>query len=123
MVAVAAGAYHCENAAGGANHTANGVEHIHQSVGRMGVIHNRRLAGGATQRLEAACHRHHTRHIDEHLVGIPAKQQRSAVYAQQIVGVEATGEVHLHLVAVEAQQCAVETTFNDTAPEIGVATK
>ena len=86
----------------------------------MGVIHDRRYSLGRMDGLETACHRHEATHIDKHLLGIPAEQNRGSIDSRQVVGVETSGEKNFHFVAVELHQSSVKPAFDDASGEIGV---
>ncbi len=122
-VAVATGAHHGDDGALRAHHIAYGVEHVYERIGRMGIVHDSSHAVGAVDGLETSGHGHKAAHVDEHCFAVPPQQTAGTVNGREIVGVETAGEEHLHLMAVERHEGAIETALDHAACEIGHSTQ
>ena len=75
-----------------------------------GVWHSRRLpcSRAATQSLESSGNRHQPAHVDQCVLLVETEQASGSVDGKQVVGVESSGEQHLHFVAVNVEQRSVE---------------
>ena len=120
MVTVAAGTDNGYDLAFRADYAADRVEHVHECVGGVGVVHDSSQSPFGAEGLETARNGIEAAHVDKHLFGIEAGQDRGAIDSGQVVGVETAGEIDLHLMAVEGQQGAVETAFKHTSAEVSV---
>ncbi len=121
MVAVAAGACNGYDGSLLTHYAADGVEHVDERIWGVGVVHYGGHAVGAVYGLETSGHRDEAAHVDEHFLGVEAAEDGGAVDGGEVIGVEAAGEGHLHFVAVEGEQCAVESRLQHAAAEVGVA--
>ena len=107
-ITVTAASTHGDDVAAGAHHLTNGVKHIDQGVGRVGIIDDGRVATRRTQGLETSSNRNEQAHLDKHLLRVKAQQDCSAIDRQQVIGIETASEHDLHLVAVQFQRGAVQ---------------
>ena len=118
-VAVAAAAAHHDQLLAGGADLFDGLDHVLQRIGRMGVIDDGRRAVCRLYLLETAAHGvQHAQHT-QHLAPVQSQQHRGTVDRQQVVGVEPPQQPHPQLLPVDAQQHAVEVHLDDLAAEIG----
>ena len=107
-VAVAAATAHYDESLLGGTDVVDGVDHVLQRIGRVGIIDNGGKPRLRSQRFEATAHRVQGTHRAEHLVATRTQLHRNAIDAGQIVGIKAAYHPYPQLPFVQAQQHTVE---------------
>ena len=120
VVAVASAAAHGDDVGVGACGFADGVEHVGECVGRVGVV-DYGCDACAVHGLEASGHGAQGAEGAQGLVSLSAEQARGAVDGEQVGGVEASGERRVEFFAVDVQEHAVDAVFHYIGAEVGLA--
>ena len=85
----------------------------------MGVIDHGGVAALRLECLEAASHRHKHAKLHQHIFGIPSERNACAIHGGKVVGIKSSGELHLHVAAVDVERRVVESAFHEKAFEVG----
>ena len=122
LVAVASSAHYGDDAAFASQYFVDGTQYIGNGIGGVSIVDNGGVALGSVQGFEAAVHGTQGAEHGEHLFGALAQQAGSAVYREQVAGVEFADELYEDLYAVDVEHHAIEVVFEDAALEVGQAT-
>ena len=94
-------------------HLVDGIEHILQSVGRMGIIDD----GGITLRrmdgLQTTAHTLQRAEDEQDVVGFLAQHNRCTIDGEQVAYIELSDELHAHLLAVDVEIHTLEVTLDE----------
>ena len=119
LVAIAAGTADRDDLSLSLQHLVNGTQHVLQRIGRMGIVHNGRKSLWRADGLQSSGHAVQRTHHHQHILGLLAKHNGSAIDSQQIADVELANELHAYLAAVDFQVHALEVALYQPRTEIG----
>ena len=119
LVAVAACSANGDDLSLAVEHLMDGVEHVLQSVGRVGVVDDGGESPGGLYGVQSAVHAVQRAHDHEHILWLLAQHHCSTVDSQQVADVKLADEVDANLMSVDVEIHSFEMTLNDLALEVG----
>ena len=97
----------------------DGVEHIDQCVGRVGIVNNGGEALGGMQRLETSVGGMELAQLHQHFIAVDAQQNGSGSNSGEIIGVKTACEQYLNITPIELQAHSVDALLHQFAIVIG----
>ena len=121
LVAIAACATHGDNLSLAVQHLVNGIQHILQGIGCVGIVNNNRVTFGRTQRFKPTVNAVQGAHHQQDVFGTLAQHHCRAVNCQQVANIKLANELHTHLGAVYFEIHPFEVALQNLRLEVGHA--
>ena len=97
----------------------NGIQHILQGIGGMGIVDDCRITLRRANRIKSAVYTFKGTHRDEDFLGLLAQHHGSTIDTEQVRNIELTYELYAHLATVNLEVHSLEVAFHNTGTEVG----
>ena len=97
----------------------NGIEHILQSIGRVGIVDDRCKAFGGVERFQTSAHAMQRTQRHQDVLRLLAEHDGSTIDSQQVGNIELSDELYAYLPTIDLEIHSLEVTFQDAGAEVG----
>ena len=101
----------------------DGIQHIHQRIRSMGIIHNGGNALRRADRVESACYRVQSAEGNEHIFFFLSQQYGCAEYGKKVGSIELADKAYGQLMVVKVEQHAFKMRLQYFPLEIAEASQ